>query len=40
MMLLSSQPVTIKDFKSQKLIKKWYYLDIEKSLEPNCDRIV
>ncbi len=38
MVLLSSQPVTIKDLKSQKLTQKWYYLDIEKSLQPNCDR--
>jgi hypothetical protein len=38
MVLLSEQPVIIKDSKSQKLIKKWYYLDIEKSLEPEIDR--
>ncbi|MEI2581763.1 DUF262 domain-containing protein [Scytonema sp. PRP1] len=37
MVLLSEQPVIIKDAKSQKLTKKWYYLDIEKSLEPECD---
>ncbi|MBW4561818.1 MAG: DUF262 domain-containing protein [Mojavia pulchra JT2-VF2] len=38
MMLLSGQPVIIKDQKSQKIIKKWYYLDIEKCLNPECDR--
>jgi len=38
MVLLSGQPVVIKDQKSQKLIKKWYYLDIEKCLDPNSDR--
>jgi uncharacterized protein with ParB-like and HNH nuclease domain len=37
MVLLSEQPVIIKDPKSQKLIEKWYYLDIEKSLESECD---
>jgi uncharacterized protein with ParB-like and HNH nuclease domain len=34
MVLLSDQPVHIKDPKSQKLLKKWYYLDIKKCLEP------
>ncbi|BAY29307.1 hypothetical protein NIES2107_11480 [Nostoc carneum NIES-2107] len=29
MVLLSQQPVIIKDQKSQKIIKKWYYLDIQ-----------
>ncbi|MEM9927295.1 MAG: DUF262 domain-containing protein [Cyanobacteria bacterium P01_D01_bin.50] len=38
MVLLSEQPVTIKDSKNHKLAKKWYYLDIEQSLEPNCER--
>ncbi|MEH2296073.1 MAG: DUF262 domain-containing protein [Nostoc sp.] len=38
MVLLSELPVTIKDQKSQKIIKKWYYLDIEKCLDPECDR--
>jgi hypothetical protein len=38
MVLLSGQPVVIKDQKSQKLIKKWYYLDIEKCLNPDSDR--
>ncbi|MDZ8189688.1 MAG: DUF262 domain-containing protein [Nostoc sp. ChiSLP02] len=38
MVLLSEQPVIIKDQKSQKIIKKWYYLDIEKCLNPECDR--
>ena len=38
MVLLSEQPVVIKDQKSQKLIKKWYYLDIAKSLDRNIDR--
>jgi uncharacterized protein with ParB-like and HNH nuclease domain len=37
MVLLSEQPVVIKDPKSQKLTTKWYYLDIEKCLEPECD---
>ncbi|MEH1775391.1 MAG: DUF262 domain-containing protein [Nostoc sp.] len=38
MVLLSGQPVVIKDPKSQKLAKKWYYLDIQKCLEPEHDR--
>lgn len=38
MVLLSEQPVVIKDPKTQKLAKKWYYLDIQKCLEPECDR--
>ncbi len=38
MVLLSGQPVVIKDQKSQKLIKKWYYLDIEKCLDPDTER--
>lgn len=38
MVLLSGHPVSIKDPKSQKLIKKWYYLDIKKCLDPECDR--
>ncbi|MBD2487611.1 DUF262 domain-containing protein [Aulosira sp. FACHB-615] len=39
MVLLSEQPVIIKDQKNQKTIKKWYYLDIEKCLDPECDRL-
>ncbi|MDZ7957057.1 MAG: DUF262 domain-containing protein [Aulosira sp. DedQUE10] len=38
MVLLSEQPVIIKDQKSQKTIKKWYYLHIEKCLDPSGDR--
>jgi hypothetical protein len=38
MVLLSDQPVLIKDPKSQKLLKKWYYLDIKKCLELNSNR--
>ncbi|WP_334747259.1 DUF262 domain-containing protein [Nostoc sp.] len=38
MVLLSELPVCIKDQKSQKFIKKWYYLDIKKCLNPECDR--
>ncbi|WP_242054739.1 DUF262 domain-containing protein [Nostoc sp. FACHB-190] len=38
MVFLSEQPVIIKDQKSQKMIKKWYYLDIKKCLNPECDR--
>lgn len=38
LVLLSEQPVVIKDQKTQKLIKKWYYLDIAKSLDHNIDR--
>lgn len=38
MVLLSEQPVVIKKTKKQKLTKKWYYLDIEKSLQPEVDR--
>jgi hypothetical protein len=38
MVLLSEQPVVIKNSKNQGLFKKWYYLDIEKSLEPEADR--
>lgn len=38
MVLLSQLPVTIKDQKSQKSFKKWYYLDIKKCLDPECDR--
>ena len=39
MVLLSQLPVTIKDQKCQKSIKKWYYLDIKKCLDPECERI-
>jgi hypothetical protein len=38
MVLLSEQAVVIKDPKSQKLLKKWYYLDIKKCLELNSNR--
>jgi hypothetical protein len=38
MVLLSEQPVLVKDSNSNKLSRKWYYLDIEKSLDPNSDR--
>ncbi|MEW6496295.1 MAG: DUF262 domain-containing protein [Cyanobacteriota bacterium] len=38
MVLLSEQPVLVKDSNSNKLSRKWYYLDIEKSLDPNTDR--
>ncbi|MFN6463728.1 MAG: DUF262 domain-containing protein [Nostoc sp. DedVER02] len=38
MVLLSELPVCIKDQKSQKILKKWYYLDIKKCLNPECDR--
>jgi hypothetical protein len=38
MVLLSEQPVIIKDQKSQKLIKKWYYLDIAQCLDHNSER--
>ncbi|MGQ4650329.1 GmrSD restriction endonuclease domain-containing protein [Lyngbya aestuarii] len=37
MVLLSEQPVLVKDSNSNKLSRKWYYLDIEKSLDPNID---
>lgn len=37
MVLLSGQAVVIKDQKSHKRIKKWYYLDIEKCLNSNSD---
>ncbi|WP_096578818.1 GmrSD restriction endonuclease domain-containing protein [Tolypothrix tenuis] len=38
MVLLSQQPVIIKDQKSQKTVKKLYYLDIQKCLDPSGDR--
>jgi uncharacterized protein with ParB-like and HNH nuclease domain len=38
MVLLSEQPVLVKDSNSNKLSHKWYYLDIEKSLDANIDR--
>jgi uncharacterized protein with ParB-like and HNH nuclease domain len=38
MVLLSEQPVVVKDSNSNKLSRKWYYLDIQKSLDPNIDR--
>lgn len=39
MVLLSEQAVVLKDKKNQKISKKWYYLDIEKALAPNVERI-
>jgi hypothetical protein len=39
MVLLSGQAVVIKDQKSHKRIEKWYYLDIEKCLNSNSDRL-
>ncbi|WP_272819211.1 GmrSD restriction endonuclease domain-containing protein [Scytonema hofmannii] len=38
MVLLSGEPVAIKDQKTHKLMKKWYYLDIQKCLDSNIDR--
>jgi len=38
MVLLSEQPVLVKDSNSNKLSRKWYYLDMQKSLNPNIDR--
>ena len=38
MALLSGEPVTVKEPKSQKAHRKWYYLDILKCLNPNLDR--
>src|SRR4028118_1928990 len=39
MVLLSRQAVPVKDSKTNKISHKWYYLDIEKSLDPNGERI-
>jgi uncharacterized protein with ParB-like and HNH nuclease domain len=38
MVLLSEQPVLIKDSNSNKRSRKWYYLDIKKALDPNTER--
>jgi hypothetical protein len=35
--LLMGQPVSTKDARD-KLIKRWYYIDIRKALDPNADR--
>jgi hypothetical protein len=39
MVLLSDQAVLVKDSSSSKISRKWYYLDIEKSLDKNAERI-
>jgi hypothetical protein len=39
MVLLSGQPVPVKDSKSNKINHKYYYLDIEKSLDKNVERL-
>jgi hypothetical protein len=39
MVLLSRKAVPVKDSKTNKISHKWYYLDIEKSLDPNGERI-
>ena len=39
MVLLSEQPVLVKDSKSNKISHHWYYLDIEKALNPDTDRL-
>lgn len=38
MVLLSEQPVLIKDSRSNKRSRKWYYLDLKKALAPNTER--
>ncbi|MEW6498324.1 MAG: DUF262 domain-containing protein [Cyanobacteriota bacterium] len=38
MVLLSEQPVLIKDLNSNKRSRKWYYLDLKKALDPNTER--
>ena len=38
MALFSSQPVWIKEKKSQKIQERWYYIDIEKALDPFVER--
>ena len=37
MVLLSEQPVLVKDY-TNKISHHWYYLDIEKAIDPNTDR--
>src|SRR4028118_1435096 len=39
MVLLSEQPVLVKDSKGNKLSHHWYYLDIDKALDPDTDRL-
>lgn len=39
LVLLSEQPVLVKDSNSNKISHHWYYLDIEKALDPNTDRV-
>ncbi len=39
MVLLSEQPVLVKDSKSNKISRHWYYLDIEKALDSHSDRL-
>jgi hypothetical protein len=38
MVLLSEQPVLVKDSKNNKISHHWYYLDIEKALDSDTDR--
>ncbi len=38
MALFSGQPVWIKEKKSQKIQERWYYIDIEKALDPFVER--
>src|SRR4028118_107034 len=38
MVLLSEQPVLIKDSNGNKRSRKWYYLDLKKALDPNIER--
>ena len=38
MVLLSEQPVLIKDSNGNKRSRKWYYLDLKKALDPNTER--
>ena len=38
MALAPDQPVAIRDKKSSRTTQHWYYIDIARSLDPNCDR--
>src|SRR4028119_338872 len=38
MVLLSEQPVLVKEKKGNKRSRKWYYLDLKKALDPNIER--
>ncbi|MBD2090680.1 DUF262 domain-containing protein [Microcoleus sp. FACHB-1515] len=38
MALAPDQPVAIRDKKSARISKHWYYIDIAKALDPHCDR--